>query len=77
MLSIRHFALCSFALALFQLPLSAQWMNYQDPRVPRAKDGKPLLSAPTPKTRDGKPDFSGVWSAPGFSTRYLENLAAD
>ena len=50
-------------------------------------DGKPAASdalrissitgSPAPRTPDGKPDFSGIWSAPGFSTRYLENLAAD
>jgi hypothetical protein len=42
-------------------PLSAQWLNYRDPAVPRAKDGKPNLSAPAPRTVDGKPDLSGVW----------------
>ena len=65
------------ALALLGLPLAAQWMNYPTPGIPRTKDGKPNLSAPPPRTGEGKPDFSGVWSAPGFSTRYLENLAAD
>jgi hypothetical protein len=42
-------------------PLSAQWLNYHDPAVPRTKDGKPNLSAPAPRTVDGKPDLSGVW----------------
>lgn len=69
--------LCSFQVLALAVPLAAQWMNYPTPGIPRTKDGKPDLSARTPKTRDGKPDFSGVWSAPGFSTRYLENLAAD
>src|SRR5512141_1709698 len=58
-------------------PLMAQWMNYPAPGIPRTKDGKPNLSAPAPRTREGKPDFSGVWAAPGFSTKYLDNLAAD
>jgi len=39
----------------------AQWLNYQDPGIPRLKDGKPNLSAPAPRTADGKPDLTGVW----------------
>ncbi len=58
-------------------PMAAQWLNYPTPGTPRTKDGKPNLSAPAPRTREGKPDFSGVWIAPGYSTRYLDNLAAD
>jgi hypothetical protein len=39
----------------------AQWLNFPTPGTPRARDGKPNLSAPTPRTADGKPDLSGVW----------------
>jgi len=42
-------------------PLSAQWLNYPTPGIPRLPDGKPDLSAPAPKTADGKPDLSGIW----------------
>ena len=35
----------------------------------------PILTAPAPKTPDGKPDLSGTWSAP--SDRYYSNIAAD
>ena len=45
------------------VPLSAQWLNYPTPGVPRTPDGKPNLSAPAPKTADGKPDLSGIWEA--------------
>ena len=45
----------------FTAPLQAQWLGYRIPRVPRTADGKVNLSAPTPKTPDGKPDLSGTW----------------
>src|SRR5258705_9587875 len=64
-------------LAFMTLPAAAQWINHPAPGIPRTKNERADLSAPAPKTRDGKPDFSGIWSAPGFSTKYLENLAAD
>jgi hypothetical protein len=42
--------------------LSAQWLHYPTPGIPRTPDGKPNLSAPAPKMPDGKPDLSGIWS---------------
>ena len=65
------------AYFLLLASLGAQWLNHPTPGVPRTKDGKPNLTAPAPRALDGKPDFNGVWSAPGYSTKYLENLAAD
>src|SRR6202790_2016675 len=43
------------------VPLSAQWIHYPTPGIPRTPDGKPNLSAPAPRTPDGKPDLTGMW----------------
>jgi hypothetical protein len=46
------------------VPLSAQWLNYPTPGIPRLPDGKPNRTAPAPRTPDGKPDLSGIWGLP-------------
>jgi hypothetical protein len=51
----------ALAASVFCLPLSAQWLDYKTPGIPRTPDGKANLSAPAPKMPDGKPDLSGVW----------------
>jgi hypothetical protein len=42
------------------VPVSAQWIHYPTPGIPRTPDGNPNMSAPVPKTSDGKSDFSGL-----------------
>src|SRR5260370_1419584 len=63
------------ALLAACVPLSAQWIHYPTPGIPRTPDGKPNLSAPAPKAPDGKPDLSGIWVA--ADGKYLPNIAAD
>jgi hypothetical protein len=53
----------------------AQWLNYPTAGLPRTRDGKPDLAAPTPKTADGKPDLSGIW-LPADTSHFMD-LAAD
>jgi hypothetical protein len=46
---------------LAALLLLAQWLDHPDKNIPRTKDGKPVLTAKAPKTREGHPDLSGIW----------------
>ena len=53
--------------------LPAQWLNYPTAGVPKKPDGSRNLAAPAPRTRDGKPDLSGLW-APARRSPLNESL---
>src|SRR5438477_10517806 len=67
--------LALIVLVSTSIPLSAQWLNYPTPGIPRTPDGKPNLSAPAPRTPDGKPDFSGIW-ATRSNARFFQDLSS-
>jgi hypothetical protein len=78
------------AAMLVNTPVGAQWQKMHDSAIPH-KAGKPDLTAHAPRTRDDKPDLSGVWMPdtepvpPNIRTvegdhpfpRYMINIAAD
>jgi hypothetical protein len=72
---MRGWIMTGILVLLLAGTASAQWVDVPLPGVPRNADGKPNLGAPTPKTRDGKTDLTGVWK--NLDGKYLNNLAAD
>ena len=71
----RRLALTVVLVCLVAAPAAAQWLNYRAPGTPRNADGTANLSAPAPRTADGHPDLSGVWSGAGPMYRF--NIAQD
>ena len=71
---MRAALICGVILCLMSLSAFAQW-NVKTPGIPRLANGSPNLTAPAPKTPDGKPSLEGIWEPDGI--KYLINIAAD
>ena len=50
---------------------AAQWLNYPAAGIPRLPNGQPNLSAPTPRTVDGKPN---TWTPAKALRRITDHL---
>jgi len=66
-------------IGMVSTTVTAQWVDYRTPGIPRLPDGKPDLSAPAPRTPDAKPDLSGIWRAArtgeyGYDYNVAQNL---
>jgi hypothetical protein len=63
-------------LVVFASALSAQWVHYPTPGIPRTRDGKPNLAAKAPRL-NGKPDLSGVWHVQPNTRAEMKQLFGD
>lgn len=58
---MKTIGLSLVGFVLLAATASSQWLDYPAKNIPRTKEGKPILTAPAPKSRDGHADLSGIW----------------
>jgi hypothetical protein len=65
------------ALVAVMVSANAQWLNYPVRGTPMTRDGKPNLTAKTPRTNKGNPDLSGVWCVEPPPPGEIERIFGD
>jgi len=60
-MTVRVMSISLAAIALLATTAHSQWIKISLTDTPRNADGTPNLSAPAPRSGDGKADLSGIW----------------